>query len=425
MKLIVWFRHDLRLQDHWPLNSAMHQANEILFVYIRPPTCQTSPWGFPRVGEHRELFIAQGLDALNTQLNHYGHSLHVFDGVASDLIGELVKNHGFDGVVCEEIAAPEEVDQVQALRAQHVHVQTFNHAALLPMAALPFKLEHTPNVFTNFRKAIENATVKPCLPINNIDQLASIKSIKLFAYRPHPKKVTDYTNSAFPISETKCRGGEGAGQQFLAQYFNSDAPKTYKQTRNGLIGLDFSTKFSPWLAQGFLSPRQIYQALKHYEANVIENDSTYWIWFELLWRDYFRLMMAKFGSRLFCKTGLGFAKVTVNHDANRFEAWCQGKTDSGFINAGMNELNKTGFLSNRMRQIVASYLINELHCDWRAGAAWFEAQLIDYDVFSNQGNWAYIAGCGTDPRGGRHFNIQKQQETYDPEGRYVRLWSDQ
>ena len=88
----------------------------------------------------------------------------------------------------------------------------------------------------------------------------------------------------------------------------------------------------------------------------------------------------------------------------------------------MRELQASGYLSNRMRQIVASYLVNDLEGDWRAGAAWFEAQLIDYDVYSNQGNWLYLAGRGTDPRTNRRFNLQKQQQSYDPDHQYLRLW---
>ena len=88
----------------------------------------------------------------------------------------------------------------------------------------------------------------------------------------------------------------------------------------------------------------------------------------------------------------------------------------------MRELAATGYLSNRLRQVAASYLIHDLACDWRAGAAWFEAQLLDYDVYSNQGNWLYIAGRGTDPRGGRSFDPIKQAATYDPDGAYQRLW---
>ena len=89
----------------------------------------------------------------------------------------------------------------------------------------------------------------------------------------------------------------------------------------------------------------------------------------------------------------------------------------------MRELFLTGYLSNRMRQIVASYLIYDLECDWRKGAQWFESQLIDYDVYSNQGNWLYIAGHGTDPRGGRAFNVSKQAQEYDADGEYRRRWA--
>ena len=92
------------------------------------------------------------------------------------------------------------------------------------------------------------------------------------------------------------------------------------------------------------------------------------------------------------------------------------------IDAGMRELGETGFLSNRMRQIVSSFWIYEMNGDWQAGAAWFESQLIDFDVYSNQGNWLYISGRGTDPRGGRAFNLIKQANEYDPEGIYQRMW---
>ena len=146
----------------------------------------------------------------------------------------------------------------------------------------------------------------------------------------------------------------------------------------------------------------------------------------MLWRDYFRFIFIKFNALFFKKYGLKGREhdFYINHDEINFNNWTQGKTDNHFINAAMIELKETGFLSNRMRQIVASYLIYELDCDWRAGAAWFESQLIDYDVYSNQGNWAYIAGLGTDPRGGRIFNVDKQKNIYDPHDDYVARWSN-
>jgi len=189
------------------------------------------------------------------------------------------------------------------------------------------------------------------------------------------------------------------------------------------MGKNFSTKFSPWLSSGYISPRQIFYLLKDYEKTKIKNESTYWIFFELMWRDYFRFIFEKFGNQIFHKQGLKFFNVNVEHSTNNFNLWMAGETKNKFINAGMVELKETGFLSNRMRQIVASYLVNELACDWRAGASWFESQLIDYDVYSNQCNWAYITGCGTDPMGGRHFNIEKQKKIYDPNSIYQEYWN--
>ena len=102
--------------------------------------------------------------------------------------------------------------------------------------------------------------------------------------------------------------------------------------------------------------------------------------------------------------------------------WCHGQTGEPLVDAAMRELAATGYLSNRLRQVVASYLMYDLHGDWRAGAAWFEHCLLDYDPYSNQGNWLYIAGRGTDPRGGRRFNLPKQTQDHDAHGSYRRLW---
>ena len=112
--------------------------------------------------------------------------------------------------------------------------------------------------------------------------------------------------------------------------------------------------------------------------------------------------------KLFLPGGITGTNPVYEFDAGRFAAWCAGETRWPLINACMKQLERTGYLSNRARQIAASVLINELELDWRAGAAWFERQLIDHDVATNWGNWQYIAGVGADPRGGRHFSIEKQ-----------------
>jgi deoxyribodipyrimidine photo-lyase len=185
--------------------------------------------------------------------------------------------------------------------------------------------------------------------------------------------------------------------------------------------MDYSSKFSPWLSLGCISARAIAKGIADYEATHGSNEGTYWLWFELLWRDYFRFLHFKYGRKLYSSSGLGNQK---SHPFNqeKFEQWATGDTGEPFVDAGMRELRQSGFLSNRMRQIVASYWIYDMQGDWRAGAAWFESQLIDYDVYSNQGNWLYIAGKGTDPRGGRPFNVKKQAKDHDPDGIYQNIW---
>ena len=190
-----------------------------------------------------------------------------------------------------------------------------------------------------------------------------------------------------------------------------------------MIGADYSSKFSAWLAMGCISPRFIYQELKKYEHQFGANDSTYWLVFELLWRDYFRFMMKKHKVKLFQKAGIQNKESSeINSNTNQLQKWIEGKTGVDFVDANMLELKHTGFMSNRGRQNVASYLCNDLKLDWRLGAAYFEQQLIDYDVCSNWGNWAYLAGVGNDPRGNRYFNIEKQASDYDKNGDYRNLW---
>ena len=218
-------------------------------------------------------------------------------------------------------------------------------------------------------------------------------------------------------------GGETAGLQRLQHYvWDARCIASYKDTRNGLLGADYSSKFSPWLACGALSPRTIAAEIHRFEQQVTANDSTYWMIFELLWRDYFRFIALKPGNKIFHKRGLGSQTKRYRNDKKLFQRWCQGETGQAFVDANMRELFTTGFMSNRGRQNVASYLAHDLGIDWRWGAAWFESRLIDYDPCSNYGNWTYVAGVGNDPRQGRKFNVRGQAERYDPSGAYVKHW---
>jgi deoxyribodipyrimidine photo-lyase len=159
-----------------------------------------------------------------------------------------------------------------------------------------------------------------------------------------------------------------------------------------------------------------------YEEQEGANDSTYWLFFELLWREYFHWYLVKHQARLFAFSGVKQIPPPTSFNQARFTRWCEGMTDYPIVNACMAQLNQTGYMSNRGRQIVASCLVHELALDWRYGAAYFEQQLIDYDVASNWGNWQYLAGVGADPRGHRRFDLHKQTEIYDPQGTFRQKW---
>ena len=221
-------------------------------------------------------------------------------------------------------------------------------------------------------------------------------------------------------------GGESAALARVEHYvWTTTAVRTYKDTRNGLLGADYSTKLSPWLAFGCISPRTVAAEVRAHEARAGANDSTYWVLFELLWRDYFRFACLAWGPRLFWLWGPRQEPDRSRpwrRDAVYRDAWCLGRTGYPFVDANMRELLLTGFMSNRGRQNVASFFTRDLQMDWRIGAEWFESLLIDHDPGSNYGNWTYVAGVGADPREDRYFSIPKQSRDYDRDGAYMRTW---
>jgi len=217
-------------------------------------------------------------------------------------------------------------------------------------------------------------------------------------------------------------GGEDAALTRLQHYlFDTDLIARYFEIRNGMLGPDYSTKLAPWLALGCVSPRKVFEQVREYEKQNISNKSTYWVLFELTWRDFYRFFAAKHGDAIFREYGVAARpREWKDKDGNLFEAWSQGGTGYPLVDANMRELSSTGFMSNRGRQNVASFLVLSLGSDWRRGADWFESFLLDYDVASNWGNWVHAAGLST----GRimHFNVTKQSKQYDSNGDYIRHW---
>jgi deoxyribodipyrimidine photo-lyase len=404
---LVWFRNNLRLHDNEPLLRACEEYDFVLPFYCLPDSTKKLPLsGLKKTGDLRSDFLSESLVSLQKSLEDNGSGLYIPDQSPSQTIKSLLtKVDGIEAIYFSKEYAFEELHQENELKDLNLQLFSFDTNSLY--TELPFAIDDLPDVFTNFRTLIERkGRPREELPAPKLKPSPQILGVNI--------KNTQ---------ELRFRGGESQGLKRLEYYlWESNLIKTYKTTRNELLGMDYSSKFSPWLANGCLSAVKIYWELKKYEEARGDNESTYWLFFELLWREFFRLSMRKHGKKVFWKSGLKGVSQNCVNNPELFERWRLGSTGEPFIDANMKELLMTGFMSNRGRQNVASYLIHDLGIDWRLGAEWFESQLIDYDVYSNWGNWAYLAGVGHDPRS-RKFNISKQTKDYDPNGEFINFWT--
>jgi len=418
---LLWLRNDLRLHDHEALHQAVRRAPAIVPVYCFDERLfEETPYGFQRCGALRLRFLIESVQQLQKSFAEKGVKMHVCVGKPELQLAQLAQQTGAKWLYYHREAATEELADEQAVEAALLKLGLECHSCwgstLFHPDDLPFPISRLPEVFTEFRKKTERESeVRESRAMPR--QMKGLPDLPADIWPPMPAQIAD-ERIVYPF-----KGGEAAGLARLHAYFwEGDHLQHYKETRNGLLGADYSSKFSPWLALGCLSPRFIYEEVKRYEKQRVANDSTYWLIFELLWRDYFRFVAFKHGKKLFLKGGIRQYTEGHAHKPKALQLWREGKTGQPFIDANMRELAATGFMSNRGRQNVASYLVHHLKSDWRAGAAWFEHCLLDYDPCSNYGNWNYLAGVGNDPRENRVFNPQKQAEQYDPSGSYRRFW---
>lgn len=424
---MVWFTQDLRLEDNPVLDAAHQQSEAVLHcVFIGEILRPISMPGMTRPSAQRQHFVYQAIENLRTKLWQHGQQLLILEGRAEQHLSRLIDHYKLDAVFKSEQAGYNENETWKRLKSafSQVHFIARSSSTLFTRQSLPFDALDCPGQFTPFRKKVEHAELMPralldipvwtrALGVNNSD-------LNNLAGKPDDNRARSKEPST-PLQHL-FEGGEEAAHVHLKRYFFARHASRYKETRNALMGFENSTKFSPWLALGSLSPVQIYRAVKTYEHEHGTNESTYWIIFELLWREFFYWRASIDGKSLFLKRGRKAQAPLNSFYPERFKAWCEGSTPEPLVNACMKELKQTGFMSNRGRQLVASYFVNDLQLDWRYGAAYFEQQLIDYDVASNWGNWQYLAGVGSDPRGLRRFDIAKQARQYDPNGHYVERW---
>ena len=425
-RVVVWFKTDLRLHDNETLVKAISKSDEIIPVYCFDETqFKETEYGFQKTGSFRAQFLLESVEDLDKNLRAFGSGLIVVRGRPEVEIPKIVQEYRAYKVVAKREVTYEENETESLVKSELFKVrcefETYSTSTLYHAEDLPFSIKDIPDVFTNFRKKTEkDAKIRSVFEMPSSIKSPEIPEVSL----PTLVDLGLQKSTIDSRAVLQFKGGETEALRRMNHYFfGTKSISKYKETRNGLIGADYSSKFSAWLGLGCLSPREIYYELKKYETQFEANESTYWLVFELLWRDYFRFMMKKYHTKFFQQNGIQNKAIeTNNHNSMQLQNWVNGKTGVDFVDANMIELKLTGFMSNRGRQNVASYLCNDLKLDWRCGAAYFEQQLIDYDVCSNWGNWAYLAGVGNDPRGNRYFNIEKQAQDYDKNAEYRKRW---
>ncbi|EKX51436.1 induced by DNA damage [Guillardia theta CCMP2712] len=442
-RVVLWFRNDLRLTDNVLIAEASkrflasNSALSVLPVYCFDPRFfAQSQYGPRKTGVLRAKFLLESVADLKKRLQGVGSDLLVLSGKPEVIIPRLMQSGEDTTVLAQEEVTDEELRVDRAVKRAIAPLGGKLHLlwghTLFHRDDLPYRqgLTDMPDVFTPFKEACERKSkVRKCFPYpvkgnlgvvpedaKKLDEgLPSLESLGFSAQevegaaKPDPRSVLQFV------------GGESAGLDRIQHYiWKQDCLKDYFETRNGMIGADYSSKFSAWLAHGCISPRFIYEEVQRYESQRVKNKSTYWLIFELIWRDFFRYICMKHGNEVFKIGGIAHRSWKWEGEGEAFQRWVDGETGQPLVDANMRELKYTGFMSNRGRQNVASFLTQNLNVDWRLGAAYFEETLLDHDVTANWGNWMFAAGLS----GGRinKFNILKQSKDYDEDGEYCRLW---
>ncbi|MBQ22998.1 MAG: deoxyribodipyrimidine photolyase [Flavobacteriales bacterium] len=425
-KALIWFRNNLRILDNNILNKAL-QSNENIIAYYNFDSkfFKSDRWGFNKTEKFRAKFLIETIENLKKSLKTLNISLIIDQSSSSKGLIDVIKKYGINSLYYQKEWTDEEQKVEQNLINELPHgfnLKSYYDQFLYHPEDIMIKPKEIPDVFSVFRKRIEKKIrVRECFTqplkldksnlLNEDFEIPTLESLKLKGFEVN-------INSAFPF-----KGGTSEAFNRIDFYFwKTKKLGFYKKTRNGLIKPDYSSKLSSWLANGSISARQIYWEVKNFENEILKNQSTYWLIFELIWRDYFKYISLKYGNKIFQLKGLDSDIKVWKNDTDIINNWINGKTKDSFINANMIELKQTGWMSNRGRQNVASYLTKNLLIDWRVGASYFESMLIDYDVHSNYGNWIYNSGVGNDPIKDRKFNPKIQAERYDPRKTFQNLW---
>jgi deoxyribodipyrimidine photo-lyase len=341
---VVWYRDDLRVTDNPTLADAVAAADLVVPVYVFDPRNRgETRYGTAKRGSHRSRFRRESVADLRASVRDRGGELLVRQGRPEAVVPELAESVDADAVYAQTKPATEELEREYGVREALPERVSFERRwthTVHHITDLPTPYDRIDDTFTPWRKEVESeGTVRDPvgapeeIPTPDLDSGAIPSQSDLEASEPPADD-----RAVLPFD-----GGESAGKRRLEEYvWTGDHLREYKQTRNGMLGAEYSSKFSPWLAAGCLSPRWIHAEVSRYEDERVANDDTYWLIFELLWRDFFQFQFLKHGADFFGPTGIRDVRKDWHQDREAFRRWADGETGVPFVDANMRELNRTG-----------------------------------------------------------------------------------
>lgn len=430
MSSIYIFQHDLRIDSNQLMLKALGDSKNLKFIFIKPVDYNLKDnLGFDMWSKPKKRFFLQALESLAVQLDD---QQFIFLEEYEDLKFFMLSNKILKVYFAESPFSYENI--VKSHIPESVEIVTGSNSKLINFGVLNLNPDKDPS-FTKFRKQTEKLNW-PLAEISDVSSVSKNRNLNPdYIYdsadinHRAETNVLDWCRSELKTLGNieiafDLQGTRASALKHLDEYiWNKKHICHYKKTRNGMIEFYDSSKLSGWLAIGALSPIEVFKQIIAYETKYSSNSSTYWFKLELLWRDYFKFISEAYRDLFFKEAGIDGQNSKLcakEENLEMFEEWTQGKTKNSFINANMIELRQTGFMSNRGRQNVASYLVHELKQSWWWGAKWFESQLIDYDPASNYGNWHYIAGVGI--WSAHKFDYDWQSKNYDPNKSYQKKW---
>ena len=401
------FRRDLRLQDNTALIAALENSEEVIPAFIFDPR-QIEKNSYK--SNNAIQFMIESLTDLDQQLGTKGGRLFVFCNTPEKTVEDLVLNENVNAVYFNRDYTPFALQRDAAISSvceKHGIALNMLDDYLLAHPGQILKPDGTPyTVFTPFYRSARKNWVVP--EVNKTRRSNYFRLHVKGAYRLNDAKPDLINNQNLFTS-----GGRTAAKKLLRKIprlENYDEMKNFPSIR-GTTGLSAHHKF------GTVSIREVYNEVVKYfgESHTLIR--------ELYWRDFFSHIGFHFPHVFKKSFNQKYNRLNWENDARKFKSWCIGSTGFPIVDAGMRELNKTGYMHNRVRMIVASFLTKDLHIDWHWGEKYFAKQLIDYDPAVNNGNWQWAASTGCDAQPYfRIFNPWLQQEKFDPECKYIKLW---